>query len=133
MTSLEFKTVVLDHWVHGKTAKQISMIPSVSEKYRKETNRKITRNVIIGIVNRAQYGHRQGEALKEKVKISIPEKPKTPLPTYQQKKSPDKYRERKCLQCKKLVILPRNRYRCDDCHRSTDSLYGFVDGYSVRK
>lgn len=133
MTSLEFKTVVLDHWVHGKTAKQISMIPNVSEKYTKETGRNITRNVVIGIVNRAQYGSKQGEALKKKVEIYIPNKPKTPLPTRDQKKSPEKYRERKCLQCKKLVILPRNRYRCDDCHRRTDDAYGFVDGYSVRR
>jgi len=133
VTSLEFKMDVLDHWVHGKTARQISMIPYVSKKYTKETGKNITRNVIIGIVNRAQYGHRQGEALKKKVEIVIPDKPETPLPTFHQKKSPDKYRERKCLQCKKLVILPRNRYRCDDCHRSTDSLYGFVDGYSVRR
>jgi len=133
MTSLEFKTLVLDHWLHGKTARQISMIPNVSEKYIKETNRSITRNVIIGIVNRAQYGQRQGEALKKKVEISIPDKSETPLPTFHQKKSPEKYRERRCLQCKKLVILPRNRYRCDDCHRKTDDYYGFVDGYSVRR
>ena len=133
MTSLKFKTIVLDHWVQGKSARQISMIPNVSEKYTKETGKDISRNVIIGIVNRAHYGQRKGEALENKVEIVIPEKPKTPLPTYHQKKSPDKYRERKCLQCKKLVILPRNRYRCDDCHRNTDSLYGFVDGYSVRR
>ena len=131
MTSLEFKKVVLDHWVHGKTAKQISMIPDVSKNYEKETGRNITKNVVIGIVNRAQYGHRQGEATKDRVKISTPKKPKTPLPTVHQQKNPDKYRERKCLQCKKLVILPRNRYRCDACHRSTDDIYGFVDGYSV--
>ncbi len=132
MTSLEFKTDVLDHWVHGKTARQISMIPYVSEKYTKETGRSITRNVVIGIVNRARYGQRQGEALKKKIEISIPYKPKTPLPTFDQKRNPEKYRERKCLQCRKLVIMPRNRYRCDDCHRKTDDAYGLVDGYSVR-
>jgi len=132
VTSLAFKTIVLDHWADGKSAKQISLIPYVAERYTKETRKDLTKNVIIGIVHRSRYSGKIRGPVESKDPITISTKPKVILPTYHQKKSPDKYRERKCLQCKKLVILPRNRYRCDECHRSTDSLYGFVDSYSVR-
>lgn len=134
MNTQKFKDFVLDCWFNGMTAQQIANSPTAKTLYSYGSSRDLTKNAIIGIVNRNGGTFKQGiKQKKGKEKVSfqqLAEDIKQKKLELKMKKEKDKYRKRKCLSCQKESIMEKNIYICKSCKESNKQ-YGDIDSYQV--
>jgi len=134
MNTQIFKKFVLDSWFDGMSAKEIANHPTSKRLYKHRSSRDLTRNIIIGIINRNGGTFKKGiNSIAREEKISFAqvardiEQKRLEVKLTKQK---DKYRERKCLKCRQKVIMEKNIYLCKSCKESNKQ-YGDVIGYKV--
>tara|TARA_R100001015_G_C4634950_1_gene202842 strand:- start:9559 stop:9972 length:414 start_codon:yes stop_codon:yes gene_type:complete len=134
MNTQKFKDFVLDCWFDGMTAQQIASSPTAKILYLHGSSRDLTKNAIIGIVNRNGGTFKQGIRKKKGMKKvsfeQLAEDIKQKKLELEIKRQKDKYRKRKCLSCQKESIMEKNIYMCKSCKESYKR-YGNVDSYQV--
>jgi len=127
--SHELINFVLKCWNSGMNTRSISQNDEAKKLYAMNSARDLTKNVIIGIVNRNRHGVTKIEVTKKSfaaLAYDIREE-QLKLKLIKQKK---KFRERSCLTCKKKSIMERNIYICSSCKVSYNQ-YGNTDSYSI--
>ena len=134
--SKEFITEILELWYIGCSAREISKDPLIIHMFMENslTSETLTKNMIIGIINR------NGGSFKKGLKISEDYEPKSfhklndQIKQYNLKakmlREKNKYRERKCLKCQEIYILPKNIYFCEFCTK-LNKKHIDTSGYSV--
>jgi len=98
------------------------------------TSETLTRNMIIGIINRNGGSFKKGLKISEDYKPESFQKLNDEIKQYNLKKKmlreKNKYRERKCLKCQEIYILPKNIYFCEFCTK-LNKKHIDTSGYSV--
>jgi hypothetical protein len=138
MNTQKFKDFVLDCWFDGMTAQQIASSPTAKTLYSHGSSRDLTKNAIIGIVNRNGGTFKQGmksETYQNEVKgkisfIEIARQIEQEQLKIKMKKEKGKYRERKCLTCQEKSIMEKNMFICKTC-KENNTKYGSVESYEV--
>jgi len=138
MNSDKFKRFVLESWYDGMDAQDIANSPTSKRLYAENSRGKLTKNVIIGIVNRNGGTFKKGmksETYQSKVKekfsfIEIAKQIEQEQLKIKMKKERSKYRERKCLTCQEKSIMEKNMFICKTC-KENNTRYGNVDTYEV--
>jgi len=138
MNSDKFKRFVLESWYDGMNTQDIANSPTSKRLYAENSKRKLTKNVIIGIVNRNGGTFKKGmksETYQSKVKekisfIEMARQIEQEQLKIKMKKERSKYRERKCLTCQEKSIMEKNMFMCKTC-KENNNRYGNVDTYEV--
>ena len=134
--SKEFITEILELWYIGCSAREISKDPLIIHMFMENslTSETLTRNMIIGIINRNGGSFKKGLKISEDYKPESFQKLNDEIKQYNLKKKmlreKNKYRERKCLKCQEIYILPKNIYFCEFCTK-LNKKHIDTSGYSV--
>jgi len=135
MNSDKFKRFVLESWYAGMAARDIANSPTAKQLYAENSSRNLTRNAIIGIINRNGGAFKKGMQSEiyqneNKEKISLAKQIEEARLKIRMKKGKNKYRERKCLTCQEKSIMEKNMFICRRC-KENNIRYGNVDSYKV--
>mgnify|MGYP003624207694 FL=1 len=134
--SKEFITEILELWYIGCSAREISKDPLIIHMFMENslTSETLTKNMIIGIINRNGGSFKKGLKISEDYKPESFQKLNDEIKQYNLKKKmlreKNKYRERKCLKCQEIYILPKNIYFCEFCTK-LNKKHIDTSGYSV--
>tara|TARA_R100000458_G_C8226007_1_gene209053 strand:- start:450 stop:857 length:408 start_codon:yes stop_codon:yes gene_type:complete len=112
----------------GLTARQIAEV--VSPEYRNYNGVDMSRNAVIGILNRyeGRFTHMGKKEVKRVSFFKIAEQLEQ---ARQSMKDKDKYKVRKCLSCRKEKLLHKVMFVCDNC-KSRASYSSYIEDHSVR-
>lgn len=135
MNSYKFKRFVLELWYDGMSTRNIANSPTAKQLYAENSSRNLTRNAIIGIINRNGGAFKKGMQSEtyqneDKEKISLAKQVEEARLKIRMKKEKNKYRERKCLTCQEKSIMEKNMFMCRRC-KENNIRYGNVDSYKV--
>ena len=134
--SKELITEILELWHKGCSAREISEDPLIMHMFMENslTSRTLTKNIIIGIINRNGGSFQKGLKISEDYEPKSFQKLSDQIKQYNLKakmlREKNKYRERKCLKCQGTYLLPKNIYFCDPCTK-LNKKYIDTSGYSV--
>lgn len=95
-------------------------------EYYRETGRTMTKNVVIGIWNRNKNLISQEDLEKQKDKATKKAINFNKLMSERKKIKPSQFRVRKCLSCRKEVLLEKNLYICNPCKGNENYTYDMV-------
>jgi|TARA_R100000482_G_scaffold115922_1_gene58990 hypothetical protein len=111
----------------GLTARQIAEV--VSPEYRNYNGVDMSRNAVIGILNRyeGRFTHMGKKEVKRVSFFKIAEQLEQ---ARQSMKDKDKYKVRKCLSCRKEKLLHKVMFVCDNC-KSRASYSSYIEDHSV--
>ena len=111
----------------GLTAHQIAEV--VSPEYRNYNGVDMSRNAVIGILNRyeGRFTHMGKKEVKRVSFFKIAEQLEQ---ARQSMKDKDKYKVRKCLSCRKEKLLHKVMFVCDNC-KSRASYSSYIEDHSV--
>jgi len=128
MHSKEFITKVFElSRTENLSAKQIAEI--LSPEYKQYRGVNMTRNAVIGILNR--HDDRFIHLSKKEVKrINFSNAVEQLEHARQGLKNKDQYRVRKCLSCRKEKLLHRVMFVCDTC-KSSSNYTAHIEDYSM--
>tara|TARA_R100001369_G_scaffold90836_1_gene130549 strand:+ start:1541 stop:1954 length:414 start_codon:yes stop_codon:yes gene_type:complete len=115
--SKEFVKKVLDlRYKDGLSARQITK--ELGSEFLMVNKREMTKNIVIGIWNRNKYLVDKQDIIKEQVKALENIVIVKPLHIERKKIKQEHFRKRKCLSCRKEMLLEKNLYICEPCKKS---------------
>ena len=118
----EFITKVLNlRYKDNMSSTQV--VKELGEEYFREHRRLMTRNVIIGLWNRNKRLVEKEDIAKEIVAVASKIKLQKVSSTYIGKDTQSVFRVRKCLSCRKEVMLEKNIYICTPCKQTENYKY----------
>ena len=115
----------------GLTARQIAEV--VSPEYKDYNGVDMSRNAVIGILNRYddRFTHMGKNKPKKIKRVSFVKVAEQLEQARQSMKDKDKYKVRKCLSCRKEKLLHKVMFVCDNC-KSRASYSSYIEDHSVR-
>ena len=120
----ELRQKLYDYRQEGYTASEIAKLCNAD--YRRYSRSDMTRNVVIGQWNRMGLAWTKPNRLPTLKKFVAKENSTSSnldVSSRDVVKSPDKYRERKCLKCGKVKVMLKQHFRCESCkHNDNDEL-----------
>ena len=127
--SYEFINFVLRCWNSGMNTRSISQSDEAKKLYAMNSSRELTKNVIIGLINRNRNAVTKVVVSKKSFQTLAKDirKEQLKLKLIAENK---KFRERSCLSCREKSIMEKNIYICTNC-KSNHDRYGNTDSYSV--
>ena len=112
----------------GLTARQIAEL--MSPEYKDYKGVDMSRNAVIGILNRYQGKFTNMSKNKTK-RVNFFKVVEQLESARQSMKNKDQYKVKKCLSCKKEKLLHKVIFVCDTC-KSRASYSSYIEDYSVR-